>query len=101
MHWSVSIRTRGDRPITHDEVLRLADAVAVHRGVASGIGTPGYGAQIVVTADGEQDAVRRGREVFADVVERAGLPAFPVVGVEAVSEEDDALPDPADPDPLP
>ncbi|BBF99118.1 MULTISPECIES: hypothetical protein [Pseudonocardia] len=94
MHWSVSIRTQGDRTITHDEVLRLADAVAAHRGVASGIGTPGYGAQIVVTADDEEQALRRGREVFAEVVERAGLPAFEVVGVDAVSEEDDANPDP-------
>ncbi|TCK27241.1 hypothetical protein EV378_3108 [Pseudonocardia endophytica] len=93
MRWSVSVHAEGDRTITHDEVLRLADAVAVHQGVASGIGTPGYGAQIVVDADTEPEAVGRGRVVFAEVVEEAGLPGFPIVRVDAISEEADADPD--------
>lgn len=93
MRWSVSVQARGDRTITHDEVLALADAVAVHQGIASGIGSPGYGAQIVVIADTEPEAEARGRAVFAEVVAQAGLPAFPVVAVSALSEAADADPD--------
>ncbi|MBP2370405.1 hypothetical protein [Pseudonocardia parietis] len=95
MRWSVSVLAEGDRTITHDEVLNLADAVAVHQGVASGIGTPSYGAQIVVEADSEPEAVERGRAVFTEVVEQVGLPAFPIARVDALSEEADAIPDDA------
>lgn len=93
VRWSVSVQAEGDRTITHDEVLRLADAVAVHHGVASGIGTPGYGAQIVVAADSQPEALQRGRAVFADVVEQARLPEYPIVAVDALSEDADADPD--------
>ena len=36
--------------LTHDEILELADAVAAHEGIASGIGAMAYGAQLVVEA---------------------------------------------------
>ena len=45
MRWSVSLVAEGDRVITHEEIVELADAVAASRGIASGIGTTSYGAQ--------------------------------------------------------
>ena len=51
MLWSVTLQALGDRELTHDEIVELADAVAGANGVASGIGTKAYGAQLVVKAD--------------------------------------------------
>ena len=51
MRYSVSIIAEGDREIRLDEVVELADAVAVLQGIASGAGSMSYGAQIVVEAD--------------------------------------------------
>ena len=39
MRWSVTLQAVGDRVLTREEVVELADAVAPHAGVASGIGT--------------------------------------------------------------
>ena len=36
----------GDRVMTREEIVELADAVAASSGIASGIGTTGYGAQM-------------------------------------------------------
>ena len=44
MRWSVSVVAEGDRVVTREEVVELADAVAAHGGIASGLGTPRYGA---------------------------------------------------------
>lgn len=89
MRWSVSVVAEGDRVVTREEVVELADAVAGHGGIASGLGTPRYGAQVVVEADSREDALTRGRELFAEAAERSGLPAWPVVHEEAVSEDED------------
>ena len=56
MRFSVSIQAEGDREVTLEEVVELADAVAGLNGIASGYGTMGYGAQIVVEADGSSEA---------------------------------------------
>ena len=61
MRWSVSVMAEGDRVLTHDEILELADAVAIHQGIASGIGSMSYGAQLVVEAD-DQRRGGRGRD---------------------------------------
>jgi hypothetical protein len=79
----------GDREVTREEVVELADAVAVHGGIASGMGTPRYGAQLVVEADSRDGALARGQEVFATAARTAGLPQWPVVHADAVSEEED------------
>ena len=50
MKFSVSLVADGDREMTIDEIVELADAVAPHGGIASGIGSTSYGAQIVVEA---------------------------------------------------
>jgi hypothetical protein len=87
--WSVSLEAEGDRVMTLEEVVELADAVAPSGGIASGIGSTRYGAQVIVEADARDEAVDKGRAVFAAAVATAGLPAYPVVRADAVSEDDD------------
>ncbi|MGH3915162.1 MAG: hypothetical protein ACRDTC_17415 [Pseudonocardiaceae bacterium] len=72
-----------------EEVVELADAVAKNSGIATGIGTNRYGAQIVVFADSRERAIERGKEEFASAVRKAGLPVFPIVRVKAISEDED------------
>ena len=57
MRWSVSLQAEGDRVIELDEVVELADAVATSEGIASGMGTYGYGVQVVVEAETADAAV--------------------------------------------
>ncbi len=87
--WSVGIEAEGDRVLSREEIVELADAVAGHGGVASGIGTTRYGARLVVAAETREEAIERASGVFLAAAGRAGLPAWPVVRAEAVSEEDD------------
>jgi hypothetical protein len=87
--WSVAIEAEGDRVLTREEVVELADAVATSGGIASGIGTTRYGAQILVEADSPEEAGERGTAEFVAAAARAGLPAWPVVRVEALSEADE------------
>ena len=88
--WSVAVEAEGDRVMELDEIVELADAVAPAGGIASGIGTNRYGAQLVVEAETREEALERGRAEFAAAVEKARLPVFDVVRAEAVSEAEDA-----------
>ena len=90
MRWSVGIEAEGDRVFTREEVVELADAVAAHSGVATGIGTSRYGAQLLVVADSRDDAIAVATGLFRDAAKTAGLPAAPIVRAEAVSEEEEA-----------
>jgi hypothetical protein len=90
MRWSVGMEAEGDRVLTHDEILELADAVAPSGGIATGIGTPRYGAQLVVEADDRAAAIELARATFTAAARTAGLPDYPVVRVEATSEAEDA-----------
>ena len=90
IRWSVGIEAEGDRIMKVEEVVELADAVASYSGIATGIGTNRYGAQVVVFADDRESAIEKGKERFADAVAKAGLPVFPIVRVEAMSEDEDA-----------
>lgn len=90
MRWSVGIEAEGDRIMKLEEVVELADAVAPISGIATGIGTNRYGAQVVVFADNREDAIAKGKEHFASAVQKAGLPIYPIVRVEAISEDEDA-----------
>ena len=76
-----------------EEVVELADAVAPMDGIATGIGTNRYGAQVIVFADSREDAIKRGKEHFANAVQKAGLPIYPIVRVEATSEDEDEVAD--------
>ena len=89
MKWSVGIQTEGDRVISREEIVELADAVAPSSGVASGIGTNRYGATLVVEARSRDEAIKLATAEFTRAAAKAGLPAFPVVRVEAVGEDED------------
>lgn len=93
MQWSVTLTAAGDRPMTREEIVELADAVAGLGGVASGIGTPSYGAQIVVEAEHRDQAVARATDAFQAAVAAAGLPAWPIGEVTTISEAEDELDD--------
>ncbi len=83
------MQAAGDREMTREEIVELADAVAPAQGVASGIGEAAYGAQLVVEAADRDEAVALGTAIFTEAAATAGLPAWPVTGVEAVSESED------------
>ena len=87
MRWSISLRANGDRYLEREEIVELADAVAQWEGVASGIGTQSYAAQIVIEAEDSDTAVALAKEVFVDAAMRAGLPPWPISSTEALSEE--------------
>jgi hypothetical protein len=89
--WSVSIVAEGDRVVSTEEVVELADAVAPFDGIASGIGAQHYGAQLVVEASDRASAVERGTSLFVEAAARAGLPRWPIADVGAISEAEEAL----------
>jgi hypothetical protein len=90
VRWSVGIETEGDRVLSREEVVELADAVAISSGIATGIGTNRYGAQLLVDASTRDEAIEKARAEFARAVATAGLPVYPIVRVEAVGEDEDA-----------
>jgi hypothetical protein len=89
VRWSVAVVAEGDRVVTAEEVVELADAVASSNGIASGIGTSSYGAQLVVEAGDGDEALELGIAVFRRAASVAGLPEWPVARAEAVSEDDE------------
>ena len=89
MRFSVSIQAEGDREVTLEEVVDLADAVATLDGIASGYGAMGYGAQIVVEADISDIAAEIALEKFAQAVAKTSLPEWPITNVETLAEDDD------------
>jgi hypothetical protein len=91
MRWSVGVEAEGDRVLTREEVVELADAVAASGGIASGIGTSRYGAQLIVEAASREAAIELATDEVTAAAARAGLPAAPVVRTEAISEDEDAL----------
>ena len=90
MRWSVGIEAEGDRVFTREEVVELADAVAADSGVATGIGTTRYGAQLLVLADSRDDAIAVATRLFQSAARKAGLPAAPIVRTEAISDAGEA-----------
>jgi hypothetical protein len=92
LRWSVGIEAQGDRILSRAEIVELADAVAACDGIATGIGTDRYGAQLVVDAVSREEAIGMATEVFTAAAAAAGLPAGPVVRTEAISEDEDELP---------
>ncbi len=89
MRWSVGLEAQGERVLSREEVVELADAVAASSGIATGIGTNRYGAQLMVDADSREDAIARATQAFLEAAATAGLPAAPVIRTEAVSEAED------------
>lgn len=93
MRWSVSLLAEGDRVIELAEIVELADAVAPLNGVASGMGTASYGAQILVDASSADEAVDIAVPLFVRAAEQAGLPAWPVTHADVIGEDDDVVDD--------
>jgi hypothetical protein len=89
VRWSVGLEAQGERVLTTSDVVELADAVAGNDGIATGIGSTRYGAQLVVEADTREEAVAKATEVFLAAARTAGLPAAPIVRTEAISEADE------------
>jgi hypothetical protein len=89
MKFSVSIFAEGDRLITLEEVVELADAVAAHSGIATGTGSYGYGAQIIVEAPSSDIAVDAALVIFNQAVITANLPVFEIIKAETMSEDQD------------
>ena len=89
MRFSVSIQAEGDREVTLEEVVELADAVAGLNGIASGYGTMGYGAQIVVEADTSSEAADKAIQQFTQGVGQTSLPLWPVTRAETLGEDED------------
>ena len=90
MRWSVGIEVDGDEVLTREQVVDLADAVAATDGIATGIGTNRYGAQLVVEAVSREEAVEKATEEFWRAVRQARLRPASIVRTEAVSEDEDA-----------
>jgi hypothetical protein len=90
VRWSVGIEAEGGRVFSREEIVELADAVAASDGIATGIGTNRYGAQLLVVADGRDDAIGKATELFVAAARKAGLPPAPIVRTEAVSEAEEA-----------
>ena len=88
MRWSVGIEAEGDRVVSREEVVELADAVAASGGIASGIGSRRYGATLMVQASTHDEAVHKARQEFERAVAISGLPVCPIVRVEATKEDD-------------
>lgn len=93
MRWSVTFEAAGDRELTREEIVELADGVAAANGVASGIGSTRYGAQLFVEAADRDAAIESARGVFQAAVAQATLPAWPLSRTEAISEDEDAAAD--------
>ena len=87
--WSVGVEAEGDREITQDEILALAYAVATSGGIASGIGTPRYGARLVVVADTRESAEAKARTEFTAAARTANLPPWPITRLETTNEHED------------
>lgn len=89
MRWSVSAQAEGDRTLTREEIVELADAVAAASGVASGIGMTAYGAQLMVEATTRDEAIEKGAVLFVAAAARAGLPAWPITAISALNQDED------------
>jgi hypothetical protein len=86
--WSVAVIATGDRDMTREEIVELADAIAGHDGIASGIGTSTYGAMLIVEADDREEAMALGSRLVVEAAARAGLPPWTITQVRAMSELD-------------
>jgi hypothetical protein len=90
--WSVGIEAEADRVLTREQIVELADAVAASSGIATGIGTQRYGAQLLVEAASREQAVEQATAQFVAAAAQAGLPQAPIVRAEAISEDEDLEP---------
>jgi hypothetical protein len=91
VRWSVGVEAESDRVATREEIVELADAVAASGGIATGIGTNRYGAQLIVEAESREEAIAKASGEFTRAAAKAGLPPAPVARTEAISEDEDTF----------
>lgn len=89
MRWSVGIEAEGDRVLSREQIVELADAIAASNGIATGIGTNRYGAQLLIQAASREAAIEAATAEFTRAAAAAGLPPGPIVRAEAISEDED------------
>jgi hypothetical protein len=89
VRWSVGIEAEGDRVLSREQIVELADAVAASNGIATGIGTSRYGAQLLIQAASREAAIEAATAEFIRAAAAAGLPPGPIVRAEAISEDED------------
>ncbi len=89
MKWSVSLQAEGDRALELAEIVELADAVAPMGGIASGMGTMAYGAQLSVEAGSAEEAVDLAVLAFESAAAQADLPVWPITHTGVISEDED------------
>jgi hypothetical protein len=85
----VAVAAVGDRVLSREEIVELADAVAAKSGIASGIGTTSYGARLIVDAPTADEAAEAAKAELVAAAQQAGLPAWPVTSTEVTSEGDE------------
>ena len=85
----MSLRAEGDRVLSLEEIVALADAVAPMGGIASGMGTTTYGAQLVVDAGSPEEAIELAVPAFEEAAALANLPAWPLMDVNVLSEDEE------------
>jgi hypothetical protein len=90
VRWSVGVEADGGRVLTREEVVELADAVAASNGIATGIGTSRYGAQLIVEAGSREEAIEKATAQLRQAAARGGRPGGPGVRSVAISEDEDA-----------
>jgi hypothetical protein len=76
--------------VSREDVVELADAIAGQGGIASGIGSTRYGAQLLVEAETRDAAIGKGTAAFRAAARTARLPDGPIVRAEAISEAEAA-----------
>ena len=85
MRWSVGIEAEAGQVVTREQVVELADS----GGIATGIGTSRYGAQLIVDAVSREEAIAKASQEFTRAAAQAGLPAAPVARTEVISEAEE------------
>ncbi len=85
----MSLRAEGDRVLSLEEIVALADAVAPMGGIASGMGTTTYGAPLVVDAGSAEEAMKLAVPAFEEAAALANLPTWPLMDVNVLSEDEE------------
>jgi hypothetical protein len=86
--WSVGIEVTGNEVMSLQRIGDLADAIAANGGIASGIGQPGYGVTVLVSADDRDEAIAEATQILRAAARQADLPEWPISRIEATSEEE-------------
>lgn len=102
MGWTVHFESTTDEPVGDEQVGALVSGLADHGGTVTSA-TRRFGATFSVDDDlCAAEVIRRGEELYRTAARNAHLPASTIVRAEAItwSEHDEALDQPAYPEPV-